>query len=531
MMPETTDYLYKSEPYEHQHEEFLRSRDKKAWAVLWEMGLGKSKHICDVAAWLYAKGEIDFLLVIAPNGVHTNWNVDEIPAHMPDWTNYRDAEWGSQMKNPQREKVDSLFSGWKTEAPRPLRILTMNIEAFGVQERYYIEKAGKMARAILNSFRCLMVVDESTLIKNYVNRTKRIISLGQHATYRRVLNGAPVTTGPLDLYYQFKFLNGGGLQPAGKGDFLLGPYSTNANSFKNRYAIYEDVELRQPRRNNKGQIIQTHYPEFIEYQNLDELSDHLASCSSRKTKKECLDLPEKLYQKIPVKLHPEQQKRYTRVIEEGILELKQKGSEVTLNNVLVMWLRAQQIVGGFVPVEDPEAHPRAECILDDFAKIPRVEQFMHYLEQTHGKSIIYCRFLAEIKAWKELLGDKAVTFVGKQNYSDPDQREQNVKRFQGTKANNFEDHDPTCTIFLMNKAADRGRTFTHGTDFFYYSNEFSLDLRLQSEDRAHRIGQRNVVTYFDGIAENTIDEKLVAGYRENKRLADIITKDDPSTWV
>jgi SNF2 family DNA or RNA helicase len=517
-----TDYTYKSKPFDHQHEDFMATRDKKSWAYLWEMGLGKSKIVNDVAAWLYARGEIDFLLVIAPNGVHSNWVADEIPAHMPDFTNYIQAEWGSTMKAAQRDKVDALFDGWK-KSPKPLRILTMNIEAFGVQERYYVEKAGKLARAILNSFNVLMVVDESSLIKNYVNRTQRIIELGMHAKYRRILNGTPTTTGPLDLYYQFKFLNGGGLRPAGQGDFLLGPYSTNATSFKNRYAVYEELQRRDGRR----------YPALIEYQNLEELSDYLAACSSRRTKKECLDLPEKLYEKVPVTLHPEQKKRYDKVIEEGILELKQAGQELNLTNVLVIWLRAQQVVGGFVPVEDPEDPTawKTECILDDFAKLPRVEAFMHYIEQAQGKLIIYARFLAEVKAWKELLGDAAVTYVGKQNYKDPDQREANKVRFQGTKANDFEDHDPSVKYLIMNKAGARGITLTQASYMFFYSNEFSLDIRLQTEDRCHRIGSHNPVTYFDGIAEGTIDEKLVESFRANKLLADIITKDDPTTWV
>jgi SNF2 family DNA or RNA helicase len=515
-----SDYTYKSEPFEHQHEDFLATRDEVAWAYLWEMGLGKSKIVCDVAAWLYARGEIDFLLVIAPNGVHTNWVADELPAHMPEFTNYRSAEWGSVMKKAQKDSVEALFDGWDSH-PKPLRVLTMNIEAFGVQERYYVEKAGKMARAILNSFRCMMVVDESSLIKNFVNRTERIVSLGMHAKYRRILNGTPITTGPLDLYYQFKFLNGGGMRPAGQGEFLLGPYSTNAASFKNRYAVYEERQRRDGRR----------YPELIEYQNLDELGDYLDVCSSRRTKKECLDLPEKLYEKIPVKMHKEQQKRYDKVIDEGILELKREGQEMNLNNVLVIWLRAQQIVGGFVPVEDPDGTYNAECILDDFEKLPRVEAFMHYIEQAQGKVIIYCRFLAEVKAWKKMLGDAAVTYVGKVNYADPDDREANKVRFQGTKAQDFEDHDPSVKYLIMNRAGARGITLTQASYMFFYSNEFSLDLRLQTEDRAHRIGQRNPVTYFDGIAEGTIDNKLVESFRANKLLADVITKDDPTTWV
>lgn len=515
------DFLYKSEPFDHQREDFELTRDETAWAYLWEMGLGKTKIACDVAAWNYANGRIDFMLVIAPNGVHTNWVMDEIDAHMPDWTNYKMAEWGSQMKAQQKKAVDDLFSGWK-QAPRPLRILCMNMEAFGVQQNYYTQKAGKMARAVLNAFKVMMVVDESTLIKNYVNRTKRIVDLGQHAEMRRILDGTPITTGPLNLYYPFKFLNGSGLRAAGQGEFLLGPYSTNMASFKGRYAEYEE------RHRHDGGT----YEELIGYRNLDELSEFLAACSSRRLKRECLDLPPKLYEKIPVELHKEQARRYRKVIDEGVLELKAMGSEVTMANVLVMWLRAQQVIGGFVPTENPE-DSESECILDDYNDLPRVQQFRDYMERAQsGKVIIYCRFLAEIRMWKEIYGDAAVTYIGVQHYKGgKDERLAGKVRFQGTREKNFEDHDPSCQFFIMNKAGCRGQTLTQATYFFYYSNEFSLDLRLQSEDRPHRIGQNNPVTYFDGIAKGTIDEKLVQGYRDKKQLADIITKDDPQTWI
>ena len=41
----------------------------------------------------------------------------------------------------------------------------------------------------------------------------------------------------------------------------------------------------------------------------------------------------------------------------------------------------------------------------------------------------------------------------------------------------------------------------------YYSNGYDLEKRLQSEDRAHRIGQKKAVTYVDILAEETVDSK------------------------
>lgn len=522
-----TDYQYKTKPFAHQHESFMLTRDAADWGYLFEMGLGKTKVTLDVAAWNYAKERINFLLILAPSGVHTNWINDEIPAHLPEWTNYVAAEWGSNMKRAEQDKVDAVFHNYKS-FPR-LRVLAMNIEAFQTPDRYYNQKAGKLVRAIMNTFNVMFVMDESSYIKTPgTSRTTRSITLAQHAKMRRILNGTPITNGPLDLYSQFKFLQGGGVRP-GNGNILLGPYAHNFSSFKARYAEYE-VRVNHAQRDKNGKFQE--YEALIGYRNLDELSAHMLACSTRLTKKECLDLPAKLYEKIPCELHPEQARRYKQVIDEKRLELK-RGEVVTITSVLTLWLRLQQIVGGFVPTADDEAEDKiAECILDDFEKLPRVQNFRHYIEQVQsGKVIIVCRFLAEVKMWKTIYGDAAVTYVGLAHYKDASTREVGKVRFQGTKEKEFEDHDPTIQYMITNKAGARGLTLTQASAVFYYSNSFSLDDRLQSEDRPHRIGQRNPVTYFDGVATGTIDEKLVAAYRDKKRLADVINKDDPTTWI
>lgn len=512
MNAETTDFMFKLKPLEHQLDDFYKTRDAEMWAYLYEMGLGKSKVTIDVAAWQFATGKIDFLLVVAPNGVHTNWITDEIPKHMPDWANCKFAEWGSQMKKAQNDAFEAVFKNASDRTS--LRCVAMNIEAIGVQERYYKKKAGAILRMILDNFNVMFVVDESSFIKTAgINRTRRIITLGKYAVSRRILNGTPVTNGPLDLYSQYKFL-------AGTNSPLLGPYSLNKRSFDSHYAEWEEQQRRDGQR----------YKTLVAYRNMDELADYLDECSTRLTKKDCLDLPEKLYEKIHVTLHPEQQRRYKKALDDGMLILK-TGDDVEITSVLTLWLRLQQIVGGFVPTEDPE-NTQSECILDDYRDLPRFQEFLRYIEQVQtGKIIIVCRFLAECHMWLDYFGDEAVSYIGKANYKDADERQRNKERFQGTEANDYADHDPNVRVLVMNKSAARGHTLTKACSMFFYSNSFSLDDRLQTEDRPHRIGQKNAVTYFDGYAEGTIDVKLVDAYREKKKLADIITRDKPGTWV
>lgn len=503
-----TDYMYKRDPLEHQHEVFMKTRDEEQHALLLEMGLGKTKIVIDTAAWQFAQGVIDFLLIIAPSGVHTNWITDEIPKDMPEWTNCKYAEWGSQMKKAQAAKVEELFDGYTDRTS--LRVLAMNIEAFGVAEPYYKKKAGALAMSILNTFNVMMIVDESSFIKNAgANRTRRLITLSKHAKARRILNGTPVTQGPLDLYSQYKFI-------AGPGAPLLGPYSMNKRSFENHYAEWEEQQRQDGQR----------YKTLVGYRHMDELTGYVDQCSTRLTKAECLNLPPKLYSKIRVEMHKEQKRLYKKAETEGLLELG-AGGEVTLDNVLVLWLRLQQIVGGFIPVDDVDPtygeKKVTQCILDDYQDLPRFQEFAQRIDQVQsGKVIIICRFLAEVKMWRDHYGDKAVTYVGKAHYKDPDTRNENKRRFQ---------EDDSVQIMIGNRSMARGLTLTACQSMFFYSNTFSLDDRLQTEDRAHRIGQTNPVSYYDGYSEGTIDVKLVQAYRTKKELADIITKDNPTSWV
>ena len=67
---------------------------------------------------------------------------------------------------------------------------------------------------------------------------------------------------------------------------------------------------------------------------------------------------------------------------------------------------------------------------------------------------------------------------------------------------------------LVTQTGGYGITLTAASNVIYYSNSYDLEKRLQSEDRAHRIGQHKPVTYVDLIAEKTVDEKIIKALRK-----------------
>jgi len=485
------DYAFKTTPFEHQNKVFLLSRDRESFALLMEQGTGKSKVIIDNAAWLYGQGKIDLLLIVAPNGVHSNWVINELPAHMPDYVDYKAAWYGSSLKVKEKEALQNTLQH------DGLQIVTMNIEALAT------EKGVKFAKELLQYKDAMFVVDESTTIKNpKAIRTKAVLKLAKFALYRRILTGTPVTQGPLDLFSQFGFLDEDILQEG------------NYYAFRNRYAI-----MKEMRTAGRSFMI------VDKYTNLDELENKIAPHSFRALKIYCLDLPDKLYQKHYVELSKNQARIYKELKKEAIVEFD--GGQLSTSMAMIKFLRMQQVIGGFFqkdivvdfddnmqPIIGDKMPPQK---IDD--KNPRIEGLMNILDNTQGKVIIWARFRAEIAEIAEQISKQYgsqsyVEYHGGINNSD---RSENIEAFQ---------NNPKCRYFIGHvQAGGKGLTLHAASTVVYYSNDFSLENRLQSEDRAHRIGQTKNVTYIDIVAKDTLDVQVVQVLRDKKSIADMITGD------
>ena len=74
-------------------------------------------------------------------------------------------------------------------------------------------------------------------------------------------------------------------------------------------------------------------------------------------------------------------------------------------------------------------------------------------------------------------------------------------------------------------------TLTEANTVVYYANDFNLDTRIQSEDRCHRIGQKNSVTYIDLISENTIDERIVKSLVNKINLSAKVLGEEAKEWL
>ena len=472
------EYRFKTKPFQHQLDALKESWNKEVWALFMEMGTGKTKVCIDNIAILYDKGKINAALIIVPNGIKRNWR-NELEIHMADHINYRVGIWSASPKKEEKKELDQL-----SIIADDLTLLIMNVEALSTT------RGRDFARSFLLRNQSMCVVDESTTIKNHAAaRTKNIIKLAELAKYRRIMTGSPVTKSPLDLFSQIQFLD---------------PYLIDQQSYYSFRARYAVVVQRS---------VGTHsFQHIVKYQRLDELQEKIKNFSTRILKSECLDLPEKLYTKRVVTMTPEQLKAYVEM-KKSALTFLENNKIMTAATVLTQLIRLHQITCGHVKTDDGEVKA---------IKNNRIHELLNVLEETGGKVIIWAVYRHDIRAIEKAIGD----IYGKESvasyYGDTKDtiRQSIVDRFM-----DVNDH---LRFFVGNpKTGGYGLTLTSSHTVVYYSNDYSLEVRMQSEDRAHRIGQTSKVTYVDLMAEHTIDEKIVKLLNAKIDLASQVMGEDP----
>ena len=477
-------YKFKTEPYEHQKDALKKCWNKEAFAIFAEMGTGKTKIALDNACILYNKGKIDRLLVVAPKGTYMNWVDQEIPTHVPDYIEKDILAWRPNITEKYELQLKAIrdFNNYK------FKIFVMNVESLSTKKGIYYAK-------LFLTGKSMMIVDESTTIKNpQAKRTKNILDLAKEAKYRRILTGSPVTQSPMDLWSQMDFLD----------PEILGQSSFYA--FRTKYAVMITATAAGG----------THkYQKIVKFRNLKQLGQAVSPHSYRILKKDCLDLPEKSFVKREVELSDEQKRAYVEMKANATTILK--GQSATALNVLTQLIRLHQITCGHMKTDDGE-------IIN--LKNSRLDELMQILGETTGKVIIWANYVHDIlnieRAIKNEYGPTSYcTYYGATKSED---RQKCIKKFQ-------EASNPIRFFIGNTQTGGYGITLTEASTVIYYSNNYDLEKRIQSEDRAHRIGQKNPVLYIDLVAKGTVDEKIIQSLRNKINIAREISGEELVTWI
>lgn len=477
-------------PFVHQLETWEASRDLEAFAALWEQGTGKTKLTIDTLGHLWTESKINAGIVVAPNGVHRNWVTDELPTHMsPDIPLKAFAY-----------KSDTSASKWHQAAVGDL-VGHRGFPLLAISYDAWMTDAGKKAVwQMMKKRQCLLVLDESHRIKTpTAKRTRSILAGGKHAPYRRILSGTPVTQGPFDLYTQIKFLD---------PTFWVRELDIDSyTAFKTVFGVWD-----------KGwnAVAKKEYNTLVGYQNLEHLASAIKLISSRVLKEDVLDLPPKLYSKRYYEMVPAQRRIYED-LERDFMAFLDSGELVTAQLAMTKLLRMQQVLCGYVPV-DGEKEPTE---LIDRGSNPRLKLMKDLMEDVNGKTIIWAMWTKDIDMIMEMLRDMGRHPVRYDGKLSDDDRARSKDAFKHGAA----------TDFVANSQMSEGLTLNEASTTIYYNNSYKLLDRKQTEDRNHRIGQTNHVTYYDLVCSGTRDESAIAALIAKNEVASLILGDKVKEWL
>lgn len=485
-MMDLDHYPHVHKPYEHQDRIWRKSWDKQGHGLFMEMGTGKSKIVIDTLAMLYLNRKIDGVVIIAKKGEYANWHYDQLPTHMPEvvpWTSYL---FSTTVHRRVKSKRDF---GKLLTTQDGLPILVINIEALGTtvatqaMDMFYSERK-----------RIALILDESTCAKNPKSkRSKEVYYYAAKSHYRRIMTGTAVAESPLDLFGQSMVL--------GKG--ITGHKSFY--SFRGMYAEMEDLYIN-------GRIIK----KVAGYKNMDAFERLIRMIGDVVHKEECLDLPDKIYSKVAVPMTPSQERLYNELATAAMAQFE--GVNFDITNAMALMTKLHQVCTGHIIDEEGNGirveNTRKEALID-------------ILEAHQGKAIIWGTYRQNLKEIVETISERfgpesVVAYYG--GVGDKD-RQAAIEQFQ--------DPNSPVRFFVANpQSAGFGITLVQATLMVYYSNSFRLETRLQSEDRAHRIGQTENLHIVDMYCPGTVEDKIIEALRTKKRLSDMVMNNpNIENWI
>jgi len=635
--PRVRDPAIKTKQFAHQAKLYLEQRNARFFALHWEMGLGKTKLTIDVASHLFLTGQIDAVLVVAPNEVFLNWLQEEMPRHMAaPYVGMAARTKGSKSERTRMKQL-MMLNRDDPDFRGKLRFVCVSYDGLRVEATWEFVKKFAMI------YRTMIIADECSRIKNRnAQQTKRAKTLAEYCPVRWEVTGTPATESPFGLHSQIEFLD-----PNFWAQYGLRSYS----AFKTRFG---EFELRRMGKRVFNQLKQ--------YRGLDDLRRMIAPISSRLLKEDSeVDLPPKLYTTRRFDMAEEQARLYAQVRDQFLAELD-GGMILEASLAVVRLTRLQQIACGHATVDQYESYDETEDeelerqlsfddsprwdeqvqrplsveIIEDatrralatpeaeaaaraqwgdgdgevprlagsqlaepqsyeevYARVqqgiqdvaasgesgkmrtdpviaeaaplkstrktidvippkdnPRLKLLVHLVEQATQnyevarprKVIVFCRFRRDVDLIVEHLNALGCEEDDDEEFGKKfaDRRGEFALRYDGAVKHGvrpgvlkrFRDSaDPSRVLVANVHAMSMGVTLTIAKTMIFYSNSFSLEKRLQAEDRFHRIGQDQSVQLIDIVGNGTVDEHVVKSMREKFEIQTMVTGDRLREWL
>ena len=358
---------------------------------------------------------------------------------------------------------------------------TSNIIIAGIESLSSSIRLNVKLLELVQNHKVFLIVDESNLVKNHrAKRTENIMRLAEHCQYKLILNGTPISKSEKDLFAQWHIL-----------DWRILGYKSFWTFAANHLEYDEKV------RGKVRRVLNTNY-----------LVEKIAPYTFQVKKEECLDLPPKSYSSVCFELTRKQREEYERVKEIFLSDV----NEFEPSTIYRLFTALQHVLSGNRVISTIRQPIQTEPFFRKPMDNPRLQTLIETVEKTEGKIIIWCKYTHEIKAvsmeLKQIYGEGAVVeFYGE------------VKRKQ--RAINTKIFAEGARFFVANKTcAGYGLNLQFCSYAIYYSNDWDWATRSQSEDRIHRMGQKENVHILDIYAWNTLDGRILNCLESKEKLVD-----------
>lgn len=506
-------YTYLTPPYAHQEEGVKHIYRNLRAGLFYDPGLGKCKVTVDFQRLTNIP-----LLIVCPRIMLSTW-AEEFIKH-GNITDVLVIDGSTKAK--KLAQIDKAIE----RAPAAV-VLT-----YGVASLYY-EQIAKIA---YKGF----IVDESHRIKQpFAKRTQALGHLAQRAHRRVLLSGTPSLGSPFDMYGQLR---------------LLGKYFCPENwwAFRKKFGVFAPHEQDAA------------VPKILlGYQKMDIINSRVNLICLRKTRAECLDLPDRVIIDTPIGLYPSQKKLYNTLItdrafgagesiKQGIIEgtINHASGPVLPEHVIIretvtLLSKLDQVSSGFLyttqtnPALCDGCEHMASCSKDNIrpytrnctvvqkepfspthhtADNARLEQCLDLLEDLlaneNNKVIIWATYQQELDDLRYALKSADIPFVSVQGGLSQEAVTRSVATFN---------NDAKTRVYLGQVSTGIGITLNSANYTIYYSLPWSLEHYIQSLDRNYRIGQGNKVTVYRLIARHTLDEAKVAALEQKIDFATLVS--------
>jgi SNF2 family DNA or RNA helicase len=469
--------------WKHQQREFDQHKDAAERALHWQMRTGKTKAMIDLACYRYSKGEIDGVLILAPNNVHGNWVRREIPEH--HWLfPHKAMAWNTAMAKlasyDQEFKQLLTFQG--------LAWYAVNVEATSLAaQKPYLTAFCKRRRFML-------IVDETHEWRRPGSKRSRQVrtNIAKKAVLRRNLSGTMIDNNPLHAWAQYEILKPGALGFDTFGDF------------ERHYGVYEDVDIYV-----KGGRQRT-IKKLVDFRNMEELRAKMAEWTTYVYRDECDDMPDLVPGVAEFELTQEQKRVYNDLVDGMLLSLA-SGEELDVDPETGVIAKQQMIRSGFIKDLNGDVHwlvPPKEN--------PAFQTVLDLVNATDGKCIVWCRLRAEIEAlMKFFRQDSGIIALDYYGGTKTHLRARHEDRFRD---------DPTVKVLVAQpKACGQGLDFSAGSHIIWFSHiHGDLIGRRQADERCTKKGGRKIAV-TDMVGLGTVDEKILDDQKVKELRTDFLT--------